>query len=220
MVSQQVRDSGPAPDPVRPVRAAEPRSGRPRSTSRHALEQIALELFEEQGFEATTVEQITDRAGISRRTFFRYFDSKAAVLWSEFDLEVDTLHGLLAGADPGLGLTAAIREAVLKANHYEVDDVGELRARMQVIANTPALGASANVHYDGWAGALAAFAARRLGQHEHDLIPQAIGFSALGVCRAAFDAWIARRDTDLISYLDAALTAWCTGFAHLDTIPT
>jgi hypothetical protein len=95
-----------------------------------------------------------------------------------------------------------------------VDDVGELRARMQVIANTPAIGASANLHYDAWAGALAAFAARRLGQDAHDLIPQAIGFSALGVCRAAFDRWLGLRDTDLITYLDAALTAWTTGFAE------
>lgn len=193
----------------------EPRSGRPRSTSRRALEQIALELFEEQGFEATTVEQITDRAGVSRRTFFRYFDSKAAVLWSEFDLQVEALHQLLADAGPDLPLTEAIREAVLKSNHYAADDVGELRSRMQVIANTPAIGASANVHYDAWAGALAAFAARRLGQGSRDLIPQAIGFSALGVCRAAFDQWVTRRDDDLISYLDSALTAWSTGFAQL-----
>ncbi len=198
------------------ARRAESRSGRPRATSRQTLEQIALDLFAEQGFDATTVEQIADRAGVSRRTFFRYFDTKADVLWSEFDAEVATLHRLLSEAPAEMPLTEAIRQAVLTANHYGVEDVASLRTRMQVVAGVPALQASSTAHYDSWAGALAEFAARRLGQEPGDLIPQAIGFSALGVCRAAFDQWVTRRDADLISYLDLALSAWRTGF---DTLP-
>ncbi|GLY18517.1 mycofactocin system transcriptional regulator [Kineosporia sp. NBRC 101677] len=196
--------------------ASETRSGRPRATSRATLERIALQLFAEQGFDATTVEQIAERAGVSRRTFFRYFDTKADVLWSEFDAEVATLHRLLAETPPDVPLTEAIRRAVLTANHYGVDDVAGLRTRMQVITGIPALQASSASHYDNWAGALAEFAARRLGQQPRDLIPQAIGFSALGVCRAAFDQWVARRDADLINYLDIALTAWKSGFGDLD----
>lgn len=199
-------------DQVKPGEVDEPRSGRPRATSRAALEAIALRLFEDQGFEATTVEQIADAAGVSRRTFFRYFDNKAAVLWSEFDQEVDTLHRLLAETPGDVTIGEAIRQAVLRANHYSKSDVAELRTRMHVIATVPALGASATVHYDGWAGALATFAARRLGQEPDDLLPQAIGFSALGVCRAAFDQWTKHGDTDLIHYLDEALTAWKQGF--------
>lgn len=192
----------------------EARSGRPRATSRRALERIALELFTEQGFDATTVEQISERAGVSRRTFFRYFDSKAAVLWAEFDQEVETLHRLLGEAPADQPMTEAIRQAVLRANHYGSDDAAELHARMHVLSTVPALGAGAAVHYDQWAGALAQFAATRLGRQPDDLIPQAIGFSALGVCRAAFDQWVKRRDVDLIEYLDVALTAWMAGFAE------
>ena len=195
----------------------EARSGRPRATSRRVLERIALQLFTEQGFDNTTVEQISERAGVSRRTFFRYFDSKAAVLWSEFDHEVETLHRLLRETPAEQPMTQAIRQAVLRANHYGVEDVAELRARMHVISTVPAIGASATVHYDGWAGALAEFAARRLGQQPDDLIPQAIGFSALGVCRAAFDQWVKRQDVDLIEYLDVALTAWMSGFSAVDS---
>lgn len=191
----------------------EPRSGRPRATSRRALERIALDLFREQGFDATTVEQISERAGVSRRTFFRYFENKAAVLWSEFDHEVETLYRLLRETPAEQPMAQAIRQAVLQANHYGVEDVADLRARMNVISTVPSLGASATVHYDGWAGALADFAARRLGQQPDDLIPQAIGFSALGACRAAFDQWVKRHDADLINYLDLALTAWMKGFA-------
>jgi mycofactocin system transcriptional regulator len=196
----------------------EPRSGRPRATSRRELERIALELFSEQGFEATTVEQIAERAGVSRRTFFRYFDTKAAVVWSEFDLEVDALHRLLRDAPDDRPIAESIRVAVLAANHYGVQDVESLRSRMNVIGTVSAIGASSTVHYDNWAGALAEFAARRLGQSPADLIPQAIGFSALGACRAAFNQWVTNRDADLIAYLDVALRAWMSGFRHLEAL--
>src|ERR1700710_1824090 len=88
---------------------ADARSGRPRLTSRRAIELVALRLFDEHGFEATTVEQISEAAGVSRRTFFRYFDSKADVLWAEFDTEVQSLHALLAAAPPEQSVGAAIR---------------------------------------------------------------------------------------------------------------
>ena len=72
--------------------AAGARRGRPPGTSRRELELIALRLFTDQGFEATTIEQIAAEAGVSKRTFFRYFSSKAGVLWSEFDREVSTIR--------------------------------------------------------------------------------------------------------------------------------
>lgn len=74
---------------------SETRSGRPRGTSRRELELVALRLFTTQGFEETTVEQIAAVAGVSRRTFFRYFDSKAAVLWHRFDTEVGAIRAQL-----------------------------------------------------------------------------------------------------------------------------
>jgi mycofactocin system transcriptional regulator len=195
----------------------EPRSGRPRATSRRALERIALQLFAEQGFDATTVEQIAERAGVSRRTFFRYFDTKGAVLWSEFDQEVETLHRLLREAPADRPIMESIRAAVLTANHYGIDDVESLRTRMNVINEVSPVDANSTVHYDNWAGALAEFVARRLGQKPDDLIPQAIGYSALGVCRAAFDQWVKQQDADLITYLDEALSAWMNGFHELTT---
>ena len=72
------------------------RRGRPPGTSRRALELIALRLFTDRGFDHTTIEQIAAEAGVSKRTFFRYFSSKASVLWSEFDREVEVIRAALA----------------------------------------------------------------------------------------------------------------------------
>src|SRR5271165_396498 len=112
--------------PQRPGGLA-PRRGRARATTNRELELIALRLFSEQGFEATTVEQIATGAGISRRTFFRYFDSKAGVLWNEFDAEVTTIRTLLTEMPDDLPIMEAVREAVIAANHNAADDVPELR---------------------------------------------------------------------------------------------
>ena len=140
--------SGPA------TAAASPRRGRPPGTSRRELELIALRLFTDQGFDETTIDQISAEAGVSKRTFFRYFSSKASVLWSEFDTEVGTIRATLADMPADMPMMDAIRRAVVMANHYRAEDVPELRMRMNLIGSVPALQSSAAVHYDAWEQAI------------------------------------------------------------------
>lgn len=189
------------------------RRGRPPGTSARELEVIALRLFAERGFDDTTVDQIAAEAGVSRRTFFRYFDSKAEVLWSEFDTEVDNLRAVLAATPPGTPVMAAVRAAVLAVNHYGADDVPELRARMNLVSANPELAASAMAHYDAWERAIIEFVADRSGQPSDSLYPIAVGRTTLAACRAAYERWAARADADLGVYLDAALHALAAGFA-------
>ncbi|HEX3899041.1 MAG TPA: mycofactocin system transcriptional regulator [Mycobacteriales bacterium] len=187
-------------------------AGRPSSTSARELELVALELFAAHGFAQTSVEQIAAGAGVSKRTFFRYFDSKTAVLWHDFDNEVDALRDAFAHVAAKTSLMTAIREVVLSVNRYRAEDVPELRTRMSLIGSDPDLQASASLHYDAWERTVAEFAASRMGQPADSLQPMAIGRTTLAACRAAYDVWLARADADLTTYLDEALRALSTGF--------
>lgn len=194
------------------VKPTSPRQGRPPSTSRRELERVALRLFTERGFEETTVDQLASEAGVSRRTFFRYFDSKAAALWNTFDQEVATIRRMLARVPSDMPVMEAIRTTVVEANHYSAADVPELRTRMTLIVSVPALQADATLHYAAWEEAIADFVARRIGQPPESLYPLTVGRAVLATCRAAYDRWVARADADLQVYLDAALTALASGF--------
>lgn len=188
------------------------RRGRPPATSPRELEVIALRLFREAGFEETTVDQIAAAAGVSSRTFFRYFDTKADVLWHAFDNEVAALRQALAAAPVDVPLLDAIRQAVVAVNHYTAADVPELRDRITLIGTVPALRASAAPHYDAWEQAIIDEAARRLGEPADSLRPLAVGRATLAVCRAAYEVWVSRADDDLTVYLDQALRTLATGF--------
>jgi mycofactocin system transcriptional regulator len=192
---------------------ARPR-GRPQGTSARELELIALRLFVERGFEETTVEDIAEAAGVSRRTFFRYFDTKVDVLWHAFDHEVTALRAAFADVPDDVALLDGVRRAVVSVNHYTAHDVPELRARIGLISSVPALQGSAASRYEAWERCVIDFAARRLQQDPEDLLPQAIGYATLAVCRAAYKCWVGQAEQNLTTYLDAAITALAGGFGQ------
>lgn len=94
------------------------RSGRPHASSRAMLEEAAGELFLERGYAATSVADITQRAGVSRSSFFNYFPAKSDLLWAAFDERVTRLRATLATAPDG---TPA--EVVARALHELAADL-------------------------------------------------------------------------------------------------
>lgn len=77
-----------------------PSRGRPPASSQEVLADAACELFLEQGYEATTAADIARRAGVSRSSFFNYFDAKDEILWFGFDRRLDRLATDLEGEVP------------------------------------------------------------------------------------------------------------------------
>lgn len=93
---------------------ADARPGRKRVSSRAMLEEAACELFLEQTYAGTTIEQITQRAGVSRNTFFNYFDAKSDVLWAGVDDSTQRLAEELATESANTPPMRAVRDAILR----------------------------------------------------------------------------------------------------------
>lgn len=92
------------------------RAGRPKVSSRETLAEAACELFLERGYDATSVADITQRAGVSRSSFFNYFSSKSDVLWSGLDARIEAALTSLSA----LGTDAegdAVRGILLRVVH-------------------------------------------------------------------------------------------------------
>ena len=78
----------------------QPRVGRRRSTTRDHITDVALDLFAARGFDEVSVDDVAQAAGIARRTLFRYYASKNAIPWGDFDAHLDHLRDLLDDVDP------------------------------------------------------------------------------------------------------------------------
>ncbi|MFH9660880.1 TetR family transcriptional regulator [Streptomyces sp. NPDC017248] len=113
-----------------------PRSG---AEARRRLQQAALELYRERGFDQTTTAEIAARAGVNERTFFRHFPDKREVL---FDGEADLRAALVrevAAAPEGLPPLEILLHAFRKAGRILEDNRAFSEPRLEVIAKTPAL---------------------------------------------------------------------------------
>ncbi len=194
-------------------RGARVRAGRRRITSRAELEQVAFDLFEQRGFEQTTVEDIASAAGIGRRTFFRYFASKNEVPWGDFDGELARMRRRLAATPPQAPLMEAIRQAVVDFNKMPAEQWPAHRRRMTFILGVPALQAHSTLRFAAWRAVIADFAGQRTGQRPDDLLPSTIAHAMLGVAVAAYEQWLASPDADLCELLDAGVRALRSAFA-------
>jgi TetR/AcrR family transcriptional regulator, regulator of mycofactocin system len=186
--------------------------GRRRVTSQAELEHVAFELFETNGFEQTTVEDIAMAAGIGRRTFFRYFPSKNDVPWGMFELELERMRTRLKACPGEVQLMDAIRLALVDFNQVEPAHVPRHRRRMELILRVPALLAHSTLRFAAWREVIAEFVAERTGQRPDALAPQAIGQAVLGVAVAAYEQWLDDENAELGTLLDLAMRHLAAAF--------
>lgn len=78
------------------------------------LEEAAAELFLEQTYDGTTIDDISSRAGVSRNTFFNYFSSKSDVLWVDLDETISALSNILASSPAPDNALDAVESTLLK----------------------------------------------------------------------------------------------------------
>lgn len=197
--------------PTDPVPA---RIGRRRATSRTELQQVAVELFERNGFDETSIEDIAAAVGISKRTFFRYYQSKTDLVWGDFDAQLAHLREFLATAVTHLPTMEAVHQAVLEFNRIDADQEQQHRARLKLILGVPTLLANSTLRFAQWRAVIAEFAAGRLGGGPSDLLPNVIAYCALGASVAGYEQWLREDDLVLADVLDKALGELALGFEH------
>ena len=198
---------------------SEHRLGRRRSTTWDHLSNVAIDLFSARGFDEVSVDDVAQAAGIARRTLFRYYPSKNALPWGDFDAHLERMRDQLSDLDPGVPIRDALRTALLAFNTFDEAETARHRQRMRVILQTAALQAYSMTMYAGWRAVVAAFVARRLGGKAGDLVPQTVAWTMLGVALSAYEHWLADESVSLTEALGDAFDTVSDGLGALRLKP-
>lgn len=192
------------------------RVGRRRSTTPHHITDVALGLFADRGFAEVSVDDVAQAAGIARRTLFRYYASKNAIPWGDFDAHLQHLRALLDDVDPGVPLGEALRAALLAFNTFDDSETVRHRQRMRVILQTAELQAYSMTMYAGWREVIAEFVGRRTGLGTYELLPQTVAWMMLGVALGAYEHWLNDESVSLPQALGDAFDVVRAGLDELD----
>jgi AcrR family transcriptional regulator len=151
------------------------------------LESAAIELFLERGYENVTVTQIAERAGLTRRTFSRYYADKRDVLFAGSDQLPPALAAAVLAADPVLSPYAALVTALADAGAELADRVAPLAAqRRAVVARSPELQERGRTKFADVAVALAG----ALGQRGVDAAnARLLASVGVAIFQCGFDRW-------------------------------
>jgi|SRR5579875_2167625 len=155
--------------------------------TRARLEEAALELYGERGFDRTTVAEIAERAGLTERTFFRHFADKREVLFSGGQFLTDLL-ARTAAETPDSASPIVVAAAALDAVAVSLQDRHDFaRKRARIIEATPELRERELIKLDSMAAVLAVTLAERgVAKPAASLVAEV----AIAVLRNAFQQWV------------------------------
>jgi AcrR family transcriptional regulator len=196
---------------------------RKKARTRASLREHALRLFREQGYQATTVEQIAAAAEVSPSTFFRYFPTKEdVVLQDDMDTRMMTAF---ARQPPDLAPIAAVRAAMREAwDSFTPQEWEQIREGGRLSLSVPEIRARAMSEFARTINVLAAVLARRVGRPSDDLRVRVLAGAVIGVMMAVFlpeepagsaeseVTSVAGLGPDSVSRIDEALALLESGF--------
>jgi AcrR family transcriptional regulator len=158
---------------------------RKKARTRAAIREHALRLFREQGYDATTVEQIAEAAEVSPSTFFRYFPTKEDVVLQD-DLDLVWMDAFRA-QPRDLGPIAAMRAAVRAAfADLAADDLEQLREAMDLAVAVPAVRARMLEEMARTSQRIAEAVAERSGRNAGDFTVRAVAGAVIGIAMVAW----------------------------------
>jgi AcrR family transcriptional regulator len=187
---------------------------RKKARTREAIVDAALALFERQGFEATTVEDIAAAADVSPRTFFRYFESKVDLVLAKNHDKNQGLGALVAERPADEAPVEAIRQVLLeRLDTMLADDAAAVR-ELKVVMGSPELRELAFDHFHEHQGEMAGVIAERLGLPPGALPAQLLAGVVGTTMWAVVDRWVAEgaEPTRLPHMVDEAFQLLASGF--------
>jgi len=177
-----------------------------RGAVREEVMRQAWLLFSAQGFEATTVDQIAAAAGMSRRTFFRYFAGKDELILDKL-LEVgDRLADALAARPADEAAWPALRAAFDVVVTAQDQSPEPSRRLGRLLRDEPGTRGTMEERRRRWTDTLGPLVAERLPERRL-AAGRAVAGAALACYDAATDAWIDAPDTRFATHLDLAMKA-------------
>ena len=182
-----------------------------RGAVRDEVMKRAWLLFAEQGFEATTVDQIAAAAGMSRRTFFRYFSGKDELVLERLLESGDRVAAALAGRPDDEPAWTALRVAFDEVVRPQERHADHSRALQLMLREEPAVRASVLERRRRWQEVLTPLVAARLprrhGGRGPDVRAAALAASALACLEVAQETWVDEPRSRLSTLLDQAMAA-------------
>ena len=175
---------------------------RKREIVREALSDAAEKLFLSRGFERTTVEQIAHAAGVSRRTLFRYFESKEDVLVERSDRLGERLYAELAARPAEEPPLLAIRNALVPAVEAGIEDADFIRWVIRVLREKSALRRAMMERRNRLEERIAALMATRLHSGPKDDTPMLLAFVTRALHDTAYNAWYDHETADVAGLVD------------------
>ena len=179
---------------------------RKKARTRASLREHALRLFREQGYQATTVEQIAAAAEVSPSTFFRYFPTKEDLVLQD---DMDTrLIDAFARQPPELGPVAAVRAAMREAwASFTPAEWEQIRESSQLSTHVPEIRARAMNEFARTINVVAEALAARTGHAAGDLPVRVVAGAVIGVMMSVFLPQHLESDADVAHEVGAFLAA-------------
>lgn len=177
---------------------------RKKAKTRSAIQRSALRLFAEQGYEATTVEQIAEAAEVSPSTFFRYFPSKEEVaLYDDLDpLLIGAFEAQPAGLSPIQALRGALRDVF---RNISAEDMAHQWERSQLIFTIPELRMRMLDQVVGTFQLMAELVARRVGRRPDEPAVRAYAGAIIGTLLAMMFDGVGTSLEEFVERMDAGL---------------
>src|SRR5579859_7958407 len=177
---------------------------RKKARTRASLREHALRLFREQGYQATTVEQIAAAAEVSPSTFFRYFPTKEdLVLQDDFDIiAIEKFEAQPADIHPVAALRAAVREALADASPEQLAEFRELN---RLTVSVPELRSRALDSFVDSVAMIADVVAKRAGRDPTDFAIRTLAGAVVGVGLSVMMTAMDDPSADVLELMDSGL---------------